>query len=230
MKLGLSFLLGFGLIAAICSAIKTVQLTNLSHTDDMTYYIARLSITTTIEAYVILIVGCVPTLRPLVKAIVRKASQRSRSPSSSTRALRYRHEKFATLSSLYSRTISDKSSSGSGGSSSNKTSRRSESIRPPSLVALRFGNHSRAYHESPTASLYDSRRNDAEFFQLSRYCTENQREKDEFSHETPPPRETEPAIKNPARAIMLTTDVHISFEGQENTESSRRNVGFWESY
>lgn len=73
MKIGLCFLLGFGLIAAACSALKTAELTNLQHTDeegDITYFVARLSLTTIIEAWIVLVGGCIPPCRPLLKALM----------------------------------------------------------------------------------------------------------------------------------------------------------------
>ncbi|KAI3395661.1 hypothetical protein diail_1028 [Diaporthe ilicicola] len=75
MKIGLCFLLGFGLFAAACSALKTAELTNLQHTDDesdITYVVARLSLTTIIEAWTVLVGGCIPPCRPLPKALLVK--------------------------------------------------------------------------------------------------------------------------------------------------------------
>ncbi|KAI7777851.1 hypothetical protein LA080_002974 [Diaporthe eres] len=75
MKIGLCFLLGFGLIAAACSALKTAELTNLQRADeegDMTYFVARLSLTTIIEAWIVLVGGCIPPCRPLLKAFLAK--------------------------------------------------------------------------------------------------------------------------------------------------------------
>lgn len=75
MKIGLCFLLGVGLIAAACSALKTAELTNLQRADeegDMTYFVARLSLTTIIEAWIVLVGGCIPPCRPLLKALLAK--------------------------------------------------------------------------------------------------------------------------------------------------------------
>lgn len=75
MKIGLCFLLGFGLIAAACSALKTAELTNLQRAeeeDDITYFVARLSLTTIVEAWIVLIGGCIPPCRPLLKALLVK--------------------------------------------------------------------------------------------------------------------------------------------------------------
>lgn len=73
MKIGLSFLLGFGLLAAAVALVKTVQLTNLAHHDesaDITFFVARLSLATLVEAWIVMAVGCIPTLRPLTKAVM----------------------------------------------------------------------------------------------------------------------------------------------------------------
>lgn len=75
MKLGLSSLLGLGMLAAVTSVTKTVQVTNLAHDDeglDITFYIARLALATIVEAWIVLTVGCIPTLRPLIKAAVQR--------------------------------------------------------------------------------------------------------------------------------------------------------------
>lgn len=75
MKIGLCFLLGFGLFAAACSALKTAELTNLQRADeegDITYFVGRLSLTTIIEAWIVLVGGCVPQCRPLLKALLAK--------------------------------------------------------------------------------------------------------------------------------------------------------------
>lgn len=87
MKIGLSFLLGAGLLAAAMAVTKTVQLSNLSRGDkqmDVTFYIARLAIATLIEAWIVLAAGCIPALRPLMRAAVRRirstTSKRQRTP------------------------------------------------------------------------------------------------------------------------------------------------------
>lgn len=64
--------MGFGLLAAVCSTIKTIELRNLTQTQDKTFYISRLAFATMNEAWIVLIVGCVPSLRPLMKAFVQK--------------------------------------------------------------------------------------------------------------------------------------------------------------
>lgn len=64
--------MGFGLLAAVCSTIKTIELRNLTQTNDTTFFIARLAFVTMIEAWIVLIVGCIPSLRPLMKALVKR--------------------------------------------------------------------------------------------------------------------------------------------------------------
>lgn len=64
--------MGFGLLAAVTSTVKTVELRNLTQTGDTTYFISRLAFATMTEAWIVLIVGCVPSLRPLMKAIVKR--------------------------------------------------------------------------------------------------------------------------------------------------------------
>lgn len=72
LKIGLCCLMGFGLLAAVTSTIKTIELRNLTQTQDNTYYISRLAFATMIEAWIVLIVGCVPSLRPLMKTVVKR--------------------------------------------------------------------------------------------------------------------------------------------------------------
>lgn len=75
MKIGLSLLLGFGLLATVCTVAKTVQLANLAHADenlDITFFIARLALTTIVEAWIVMIAGCIPPLRPLMKAFMKR--------------------------------------------------------------------------------------------------------------------------------------------------------------
>lgn len=75
MKVGVSCLLGFGLLAAAVALTKTVQLTNLAHHGegmDTTFFVARLALATLAEAWIVMAVGCIPTLRPLMKAAMRR--------------------------------------------------------------------------------------------------------------------------------------------------------------
>lgn len=64
--------MGFGLLAAVCSTIKTIELRNLTMTKDKTFYISLLAFTTMLEAWIVLIVGCIPSLRPLMKAVAKR--------------------------------------------------------------------------------------------------------------------------------------------------------------
>ena len=75
MKIGLCLLLGFGLIAAASSALKTAELSNLPRADeegDITYFVARLALTTIIEGWIVLVGGCIPPCRPLLKALLAR--------------------------------------------------------------------------------------------------------------------------------------------------------------
>lgn len=64
--------MGFGLLAALCSTAKTIELRNLTEATDITFFLSRLNFATMIEAWIVLIVGCVPSLRPLMKAVAQK--------------------------------------------------------------------------------------------------------------------------------------------------------------
>lgn len=57
--------MGVGLLAAACAIGKTAMLVNLVQHDDVTFYISRLAFATILEAWIVLLVGCVPPLRPL---------------------------------------------------------------------------------------------------------------------------------------------------------------------
>lgn len=64
-KVSLSFLMGLGVFAMICSIIKTIQLRAIAEKDDPTYGMCVLAIWWTLEAYMVLIAASIPTLRPL---------------------------------------------------------------------------------------------------------------------------------------------------------------------
>ena len=73
IKVGLCFLLGFGAMAGVCSIIKTAYLPALAASSDVTYSMTRLAITTVTEQWIILIVGCIPSLRPLFRVMTGKS-------------------------------------------------------------------------------------------------------------------------------------------------------------
>ncbi|OJJ42457.1 hypothetical protein ASPZODRAFT_76793 [Penicilliopsis zonata CBS 506.65] len=72
VKVALCVLMGLGVIAAGCAIVKTVQLSALSDTENITYHIGKLDILTTTEMWIILIVGCVPPIRPLIVKVLKK--------------------------------------------------------------------------------------------------------------------------------------------------------------
>ncbi|OJJ44531.1 hypothetical protein ASPZODRAFT_134612 [Penicilliopsis zonata CBS 506.65] len=74
VKIGLCVLMGMGIIASVCAIAKTVELSALTRTEDTTYFIGRLDIWNTTEMWVILIVGCIPPIRPLIVRILKKVS------------------------------------------------------------------------------------------------------------------------------------------------------------
>ncbi|KAL1968738.1 hypothetical protein VTN77DRAFT_1564 [Rasamsonia byssochlamydoides] len=79
VKAGLCCLMGFGVIACICSIVKTTELRVLSRTQDVTYWISQLITWNETEMWVILIVGCIPPIRPLFIALFRKVVSSARS-------------------------------------------------------------------------------------------------------------------------------------------------------
>ncbi|KXL41908.1 hypothetical protein M433DRAFT_339467 [Acidomyces richmondensis BFW] len=72
-KLGLSILMGLGVVACACSAVKTYKLSALSNTSDVTYYVGQLDIWNTTEMWIVLIVACIPPIRALLRQILHKA-------------------------------------------------------------------------------------------------------------------------------------------------------------
>ncbi|KAF7540564.1 hypothetical protein G7054_g1261 [Neopestalotiopsis clavispora] len=63
-KVGLCILMGCTLFAAVCSIVKTTKLTTLSDYSDFPYSSTGLIIWAVVEANVIIIAACLPTLRP----------------------------------------------------------------------------------------------------------------------------------------------------------------------
>ncbi|KAG0645989.1 hypothetical protein D0Z07_7935 [Hyphodiscus hymeniophilus] len=79
VKIGLMVLFGFGIVAAACSAVKTKQLSTVTGTSDLTYELASLDIWASTEMWVIFIVSCIPTIRPIfVKAFNKVYTSGSR--------------------------------------------------------------------------------------------------------------------------------------------------------
>ena len=76
-KFGLVFLMGLGVFAGACGIVKTIQLPSLSARSDFTRQTIDLFIWNATEGTLILVAGCIPTLRPMFKDI-RKRLQSTR--------------------------------------------------------------------------------------------------------------------------------------------------------
>ncbi|KAI9839333.1 MAG: hypothetical protein M1837_002218 [Sclerophora amabilis] len=66
-KIGLCAVMSLGVLAALCSIIKTTKLKGLEGHTDFTWETVYLLTWTIIEANVIIIAACIPTLRPMVR-------------------------------------------------------------------------------------------------------------------------------------------------------------------
>ncbi|KAL8651017.1 MAG: hypothetical protein Q9226_004900 [Calogaya cf. arnoldii] len=75
-KLMLSVLFAFGIVACICSIVRTVNISRLGQTSDLTHEVAELVIWNTAEMYLVLVAGSLPGLRPLCNKRVRALSNR----------------------------------------------------------------------------------------------------------------------------------------------------------
>ncbi|CAF9923648.1 hypothetical protein IMSHALPRED_005982 [Imshaugia aleurites] len=64
-KIALSMLLGLGVFAGICSAIKVAYLHDLSSRADFTWATFNLSAWTAAELFLLIVCACVPTLKPV---------------------------------------------------------------------------------------------------------------------------------------------------------------------
>lgn len=101
VKVGLCILMGLGIIACACSIVKTSYLRVLSQTQDVTYFIAQLItwneyvlhltirehtdlLINRTEKWVVLIVGCIPPIRPLLMIIFHKVLSTARSATGHT--------------------------------------------------------------------------------------------------------------------------------------------------
>lgn len=76
-KLGLSALLGLGLVAAICGAIKTKFLAGLSARSDLTWETYNLFVLSSAELFVIIVCGSIPPIKPLYDMVFRSDRQRT---------------------------------------------------------------------------------------------------------------------------------------------------------
>jgi hypothetical protein len=71
-KLGLSVLLGLGLVAAVCGAIKTKFLASLNARSDLTWETYNLFVWSSAELFVIIVCGSIPPIKPLYDLVFRK--------------------------------------------------------------------------------------------------------------------------------------------------------------
>ncbi|KAL8733774.1 MAG: hypothetical protein Q9181_003468 [Wetmoreana brouardii] len=72
-KLLLCALLGMGIFAGVCAAIKTSQLRTVTKKTDITWKTSQYLLWNALEVNVIIIAACIPTLRPLFLVIFRQA-------------------------------------------------------------------------------------------------------------------------------------------------------------
>lgn len=98
VKIGLWFLMGLGWIAAVCAAIKTYQIRYLMDPSDLTYKISLLLIWGSTESWIILIVSCIPPIKPVVKRILEILHIISTASSSSKN--RYYNHNYASRSGI----------------------------------------------------------------------------------------------------------------------------------
>ncbi|KAL8731916.1 MAG: hypothetical protein Q9181_004127 [Wetmoreana brouardii] len=68
-KVGLCLLMGTTALAAICAIVKTTKLYQLANLADFTYGTVDLIIWAIVEANVIIIAACIPTLKPFVISV-----------------------------------------------------------------------------------------------------------------------------------------------------------------
>lgn len=76
-RLGLSILLGLGLVAAVCGAIKTKFLASLSARSDLTWETYNLFVWSSAELFVIIVCGSVPPIKPLYDMLFNQNRMRT---------------------------------------------------------------------------------------------------------------------------------------------------------
>ncbi|KXG50584.1 uncharacterized protein PGRI_043510 [Penicillium griseofulvum] len=81
IKVALSVLMGLGWVAAVCSAVKTYELKALTQTTDITYAQSSLLIWASTEAWIVIIVGCIPPIRPLMERVMQRLGLSSKKTS-----------------------------------------------------------------------------------------------------------------------------------------------------
>ncbi|KAL9605657.1 MAG: hypothetical protein Q9179_001162 [Wetmoreana sp. 5 TL-2023] len=72
-KLLLCALLGMGIFAGVCAAIKTSQLRTVTKKTDVTWKTSQYLLWNALEVNIIIVAACIPTLRPLFLVIFRQA-------------------------------------------------------------------------------------------------------------------------------------------------------------
>jgi len=72
VKVGLTGLFGFSVVACISSIIKTTEIGSLTAQSDITYQIATLDIWTATEMWIVFIASCVPAIRPIFAKLLGK--------------------------------------------------------------------------------------------------------------------------------------------------------------
>ncbi|KAE8395915.1 hypothetical protein ETB97_006701 [Aspergillus alliaceus] len=78
-RLALCAALGMGLAAAAMAIVKSSQFPDLAHLDDYTYETADLVMWTNVEANVLILASCIPTLQPILELTLR-GHVRAKSP------------------------------------------------------------------------------------------------------------------------------------------------------
>ncbi|KAL8651805.1 MAG: hypothetical protein Q9210_003055 [Variospora velana] len=110
-------------LGSVCAIIRTVNVSGLSHTHDVTHAVARLVIWNTTEMYLVLLAGSLPGLRPLFNKRIRVSSNRT---SSYDYAPRQKHQenqnmilKLSSIPTGRSRAYASTGNHNQGGSTEN---------------------------------------------------------------------------------------------------------------
>ncbi|KAL8811299.1 MAG: hypothetical protein Q9200_001910 [Gallowayella weberi] len=78
-KFILSVLFAFGIVACVCSIVRTINISRLGQTSDLTHAVAELVIWNTTEMYLVLLAGSLPGLSPFFNKRIRALSNRNSS-------------------------------------------------------------------------------------------------------------------------------------------------------
>ncbi|KAI5864894.1 hypothetical protein GGS23DRAFT_604347 [Durotheca rogersii] len=84
-KIGLCILLGMGVLSGVCAAIKTVQSSNLSVREDVSWELFSLYAWSSSEISLNIVCACVPTLKPLFDYLTKNKPLRRGSSSGDSR-------------------------------------------------------------------------------------------------------------------------------------------------